>query len=294
MHRRAAAMMAACLALVARTTASKVETAHSRKVDAPLKHDPCSWQNWTWTRPACQILHRAYGLGLLRDSLYIDVGAHGGGELRLATSLGHPYIGFECNYAEYRTLRDSYHRVMNVTLINACVSDASGLVKLYNALDSSSLDPAQISRDPMALDKVNRDITARTGSSRGFDKAKTRASELPFQRVVAVTLDQVLMGSQRASAVLPRIGFLKIDVQGHEAAVLRGSAELLRKHAPFVYYEDYMLPLAERNGTILRSLVPGYECDCCLVLDKVGKNKNKCSGQDCFCVPPMLNQYLNV
>lgn len=265
---------------------------HGGEFDVPPAQDPCSWEKVTWTRPACRMLHRAYRLGLLHDDLYIDVGAHGGGELRLARSSGHPYIGFECNYAEYRKLRDRHNDDSNVTLINACVSDAPGLVKLYNAMDSSSLDPDKISSQPSALEKAIRDQEAHIGSSKRVAKSKITLSGLPFQHAMAITLDQVMMGGQHAAPALPHIGFLKIDVQGHEAAVLRGSVALLRRHRPFVYYEDNMLPSAERNGTILHSLVPGYDCDCriCEIQESRGKKKHVCSESDCFCAPPKLSQ----
>lgn len=70
-------------------------------------------------------------------------------------------------------------------------------------------------------------------------------------------------------------GFVKIDVQGVEGAVLTGALGVLREHAPFIFYEDSMLPTEDRKGVLLaRLLAPSgglsYVCEC---------------DNDCFCQP---------
>jgi FkbM family methyltransferase len=52
----------------------------------------------------------------------------------------------------------------------------------------------------------------------------------PGESVPLVTLDEV--------ADLPRLRLIKIDVEGMEAAVVRGAARLLRKHRPYLYVEN--------------------------------------------------------
>ncbi|EOD12829.1 hypothetical protein EMIHUDRAFT_213028 [Emiliania huxleyi CCMP1516] len=69
--------------------------------------------------------------------------------------------------------------------------------------------------------------------------------------------------------------FVKIDVQGVEGAVLTGALGVLREHAPFIFYEDSMLPTEDRKGVLLaRLLAPSgglsYVCEC---------------DNDCFCQP---------
>ena len=64
---------------------------------------------------------------------------------------------------------------------------------------------------------------------------------------------------------------------GLEGQVLRGAADTLRTHAPFVYYEDSMLPPADQKGALIQRITQPesagrrlYDCKC---------------ANDCFCSP---------
>jgi hypothetical protein len=55
--------------------------------------------------------------------------------------------------------------------------------------------------------------------------------------------------------------FMKIDVEGGEAAVLRGAAGLLRRYRPVIYFECQAALLARQNETaegVWRELGAGY------------------------------------
>ena len=63
-------------------------------------------------------------------------------------------------------------------------------------------------------------------------------------------------------------------MQGLEGAVLRGAAHTLKRDLPFVYYEDTMLPTADRYGALLYRLA--------------GENAYRCRCRnDCFCAPKL-------
>lgn len=75
---------------------------------------------------------------------------------------------------------------------------------------------------------------------------------------------------------LGKIGFLKIDAEGSEAAVLRGAAQTIRKSKPFIVMAAYHKPGDEQSlPALVQSIVPGYRC----VLKQFPE-------RDLFCFPP--------
>lgn len=60
--------------------------------------------------------------------------------------------------------------------------------------------------------------------------------------------------------------------------MLRGAAETLNFHRPYLYYEDSMLPSAERGGALINQI---------LALSANSKWQYSCRCRnDCFCMPP--------
>ena len=144
-----------------------------------------------------------------------------------------------------------------VRLLHACVSDRAGLAVLHRAVGSSSL-----------LEDATR------GRIESIFARKDRVAVEPS---AAITLDQVTHSLLEASWG-GRVGFIKVDVQGAEHLVLRGAAHTIRKHLPYIQYENTHLG---RNRTVggggpgtLFSSVPGsnrtHDCSCV---------------DECFCIP---------
>lgn len=219
----------------------------------------------------CDALVKAHRRGLSNESIVVDVGTDRGTEALTARGFGHPVITFECRGREAVELggRPSFWNDTGVRLVHACVGEKAGLATLLRAADSSSMNARNVEVDGAAW-KRRREV--RRGA----------ASE----PVPVVRLDDALdAGSLQALGWAHlggggRVGFVKIDVQGLEGSVLRGMVATLMAHRPFVYYEDSMLPPAERGGSLLQRLVRkqqlsggrrvDYECRC---------------RNDCFCTP---------
>jgi FkbM family methyltransferase len=139
----------------------------------------------------------------------IDVGAHYGvytEQLSQLVRTGH-VLAFEPLEEVYSVLETHLGKVDNVTCYNCAISDGSqeALELRVPYLSAGVPEPALATSD--------------TVSSAIF---KT-------YRVTAMKLDDVKISG--------RLAFVKIDVEGHEDAVLRGMQELIKQHAPVIQVE---------------------------------------------------------
>ena len=206
----------------------------------------------------CAALMRAHTLGLNKSALVVDVGTDMATEARTARNFGHPVLSFECRGAMASSvLFDKWLRDdSGVKLVHACLAERSGVGSLVRALDSSSMVAANVQGD----------------KALNWKRVKEKQ---PSESVPMLPLDDAIDdASLRALgwATDTRVGFVKIDVQGFEGQVLQGALKTLRRHRPFLYYEDSLLPMQERKGVLIKRLMHGeqwsYDCSC---------------SNDCFC-----------
>jgi FkbM family methyltransferase len=172
---------------------------------------------------------------LAKDEVAVDVGANKGAyipALSRAVSNGR-VVAFEPQpvLADYLRRACAAARFENVTVEAAGVSSAAGAMTLY-------IPGAEESSPGATLESVIE------------NRESCRHIQVPV-----VTLDAYFAGERR------HIGGLKIDVEGHELAVLQGAVELIRAHSPRIVVECENRHL--RAGSVydvldfLRSL--GYE-----------------------------------
>lgn len=133
----------------------------------------------------------------------------------VALGLGFTVIGIDARLHVIDTLRQRHAANITtgvLTLRHSGLSDqAGGRATVYNALDSTSLSKAAASRDP-----------------RGLEREKHSSHDAPL-----ATLDAIVPEDMPCAAI-------KLDIQGHEAAALRGASALLSRRAglaPLVIFE---------------------------------------------------------
>jgi FkbM family methyltransferase len=99
-----------------------------------------------------------------------------------------------------------------------------------NGLKNVCIEPFGVSSQP------GRMVLAIPGNKIGspgasFEPHIREQSDAGIVEVAVITLDEYFANEQQ------RIGAIKIDVEGHELAVLRGAREIIRRHAPAIVVE---------------------------------------------------------
>jgi FkbM family methyltransferase len=161
---------------------------------------------------------------LAPDEIAVDVGANKGSYL-WALSRAVPR-GQVVAFEPQPGLADYLHEVCqsagltNVVVVNAGVSDRSGQRQL--AIPGGAYSP---------------------GAS--FEPSIRENKRCSVVEVDAYSLDDYFAGESR------RIGAIKIDVEGHELAVLRGAKKLLSEHRPLVVCECEARNMSEADVQVM-------------------------------------------
>lgn len=173
-----------------------------------------------------------------RGTTAIDIGAYVGVfSLGMNAAVGRhgTVLALEPQPLAFRQLRRTSWASQIVPL-NLAASDAPGWVTLQVPLSSSGAYQAQLS------------------SIEGPPKG---SSEYEAFEVRATSVDNIVAAS-------PSVSLIKIDVEGHEQAVLDGARETLRRHRPALVVEIEQRHLRGKAvADIVEPLVEqGYECHC--------------------------------
>lgn len=138
----------------------------------------------------------------------LDIGAHGGAFTHGLVSLGASVIAFEPHPGMAAHLRRIYPH-SKVRVMEVAVSSLSG-------------------QSQLRFPGISADGHQHLGLSTIHETNALDGQEGDSVVVETVTLD---------SLALPPVGFIKIDVEGHEMDVLLGSKDILSRHKPALYIE---------------------------------------------------------
>lgn len=152
---------------------------------------------------------------LSRDAVAIDIGANVGLYTAVLARHALQVLAFEPHPACAAYLRSL--GIPRCEVIEAAASSTDGEAMLRVPDDGRGENPA----------------LATLAESNGFGTGAAKSLERAIP-IATVRLDSVL-----AKRVAPatRIGFVKIDVEGHEASVLRGAIATLSRHKPVLLVE---------------------------------------------------------
>lgn len=182
-----------------------------------------SWERteWDWIKKA-----------LKRGDVFVDIGAHHGTyAIRAARAVGQEgvVVAIEPNPISVKRLEANLAKngLTNVRLYNLACGDKESTLTLFLA------DPANT-----GMTSLSAQLTWGSGATGGL-----RSVDVPVK-----PLDRILEGLQGR-----KIAVIKIDTEGAETMILRGSAETIRTHSPAIVLEELPQALAAM-GSSMREL----------------------------------------
>jgi FkbM family methyltransferase len=178
-------------------------------------------------------------VGLKKEGLVFDIGANTGYKTNIFLRLGAQVVAVEPDKLNQEILRQSFlnYRLIRkpVAIIGKAVSDKIGVNVMWIHEPGSAMNTL----NPKWAETLKTDET-RFGTILGFDRKV---------EVETTTLEELVRSHGRPF-------YIKIDVEGHEASVLKG----LRSIVPFVSFEvnlpQFQLE-AFRCIELLENLAPG-------------------------------------
>ena len=160
-------------------------------------------------------------------SICVDMGASYGRFTlimsRLAGANGQIY-SFEPGHYSYKVLSSTvrFHRLKNVILIKKALSDKEGTTELVTPIKK----------------------TKKLGHALAYLKCDHK-EECNIEKIETITLDNYFFKEN-----IPRVDFIKCDIEGAELLALRGARDIITRHKPIVLCEVSVLALKEKfNST---------------------------------------------
>ncbi|MEZ6002628.1 MAG: FkbM family methyltransferase [Planctomycetota bacterium] len=191
------------------------------------------WRARKFRRHWCRSEIEAMRLVLHRGQVAIDIGAHKGGWtywMRKAVGPSGQVLAFEPQNELATALRGWMPRGWtNVEVLNACAGDHEGQIELFLPGTGSP-----------AASTVRAVAAAEPGG------AEAQARQVPLR-----TLD-----AEVRRRGWSQVHFLKVDVEGAEAAVLRGAAETIEASRPTLLIECEQRHLTSQGSTVAEVFAP--------------------------------------
>jgi len=173
--------------------------------------------------------------GLRSGQVAVDVGCHKGAYtywMRRQVGPSGAVYAFEPQPRQVAYLRQAFAAMAydNVTLVPKALSDHEGRMPLHVPSGNGATHGASL--EARTVVRGARPVGGVSDTDLSCESRPSAASETPPTIDVGVTtLDAFFAGRQRGP------DFLKIDVEGHESAVLAGGREVLERHRPALLIE---------------------------------------------------------
>lgn len=188
-----------------------------------------AWLAYKWYRwgdPHVRLLSRLCD----RRRISVDVGAHFGEFTIFMRFFSASVIAFECNPALANGLKTRFGA--SVDIRPDAVSNVSGTAQLR-------------------IPKLRAEVNLGRATIEGSNELRGDFTDVLLVPVKTVRLDDVVAG---------RVGLIKVDVEGHEMAVLEGAARILREDRPNLIVEleeRHSAGILEKGFGLLKGL--GYQ-----------------------------------
>ena len=171
----------------------------------------------------------------------LDIGVYRGIYSFFLTDLSTHVYAFEANPLIFDKIKKSFKNKTNITIENIALSSSSGFTDLRIPIRDNSAD-------------YDNEQKYRLGTATIHEVNNLENKEFKtIKNIKKSSLDDYIFHHQ--------IGFIKIDVEGHELDVIKGGKKLISKNKPVLLIE-----IEERhsginpNLTINEILKLGYEC----------------------------------
>lgn len=142
------------------------------------------------------------------DGVFLDVGSNYG------------------YFSVYLATRRNFHG--HIHAFEPVASSFAGLREMISSLQCDEVVTCHNAAASDSVGMATMDVAGDTGLA-SIKEGPIEESEV----VATITLD---------SLKLPRVDFIKIDVEGHEAATLRGAAALIEQYHPNIFLESWAFP----------------------------------------------------
>jgi FkbM family methyltransferase len=156
------------------------------------------------------------------DGLMLDIGANIGNHSLMYNHF-FPDLeiwAFEPIFENFKLLKENTENIQNILAFNSAVGCRTGVVNFSNRLTNNS--------------------------------GTYTISRIAENQSLLLALDDIEFNDKK-------ISFIKIDVEGHEQACIEGMKNLLQKHKPLIWIEDYPHAMGlEQNNSIKVLMEYGY------------------------------------
>lgn len=167
--------------------------------------------------------------GFTPGEIGLDIGANCGQSIPHMKALATQVWAYEPSVESFEELSRQYGSDSAVQLFMLAASDEDSTIELMAS--PSKIDTGQLV----------------THGTSGMEWSEEEMAQGEVREIPAVTLDSHLSG------LYSRVGFIKIDVEGHELRVLRGALQLIESSRPEMLIEIHSEELGEDIFDLLKS-----------------------------------------